>query len=161
MFDAVLLKHPTLAFFHRVWKTVLFRTIMLITILVIYLSTCLLSVSTPLLLPVDCELSERRNLELDRPEFKFQLINLQALWQPCISHLNWGPSMPGSGRSPGVGNGNPLQYSCLENSVERRAWWATVYAVAESPTWLSYWLCGTHPAFDSCGDGERFKRQPR
>ena len=36
-------------------------------------------------------LSERRNLELDRPEFKFQLINLQALWQPCISHLNWDP----------------------------------------------------------------------
>ena len=33
--------------------------------------------------------------------------------------------MPGSGRSPGEGNGNPLQHSCLENSMERRAWWAT------------------------------------
>ena len=37
--------------------------------------------------------------------------------------------IPGSGRSPGEGNGNPLQYSCLENSMDRGAWWATVYAV--------------------------------
>ena len=37
----------------------------------------------------------------------------------------------GSGRSPGVGNGNPLQYSHLENCVGRRAWWATVYGVAK------------------------------
>ena len=35
-------------------------------------------------------------------------------------------SLPGSGRSPGVGNGNPLQYSCLENSMDRGAWWVTV-----------------------------------
>ena len=33
---------------------------------------------------------------------------------------------PGSGRSPGEGNGNPLQYSCLGNPMDRRAWWATV-----------------------------------
>ena len=33
-------------------------------------------------------------------------------------------SIPGSGRSPGEGNGNPLQYSCLENSMDRGAWWA-------------------------------------
>ena len=38
-------------------------------------------------------------------------------------------SIPGSGRSPGEGNGNPLQYSCLENSVDRRAWQATVHVV--------------------------------
>ena len=36
-------------------------------------------------------------------------------------------SMPGSGRSPGVGNGNPLQYSCLENPVDRGAWRAIVH----------------------------------
>ena len=36
-------------------------------------------------------------------------------------------SIPRSGRFPGVGNGNPLQYSCLENSVDRGAWWATVH----------------------------------
>ena len=41
-------------------------------------------------------------------------------------------SIPGWGRSPGEGNGNPLQYSCLENSVDRGAWWATVHGVAKS-----------------------------
>ena len=44
---------------------------------------------------------------------------------------------PGSGRSPGVGDGNPLKYSCLENSMDRGAWWATVHGLAESQTWLS------------------------
>ena len=39
--------------------------------------------------------------------------------------------IPGLGRYPGVGNGNPLQYSCLENSMDRRAWWATVPRVAK------------------------------
>ena len=38
-------------------------------------------------------------------------------------------SIPGSGRSPGEGNGNPLQYSCLENPMDRGAWWATVHGV--------------------------------
>ena len=46
-------------------------------------------------------------------------------------------SIPGSGRSPGEGNGNPLQYSCLENPMGRGAWWATVRRVAKSGTWLS------------------------
>ena len=41
---------------------------------------------------------------------------------------------PGSGRSPGEGNGNPLQYSCLGNPMDGGAWWATVPAVAESDT---------------------------
>ena len=41
-------------------------------------------------------------------------------------------SIPGSGRSPEVGNGNPLQYSCLENFIDRGAWWATVHGVAKS-----------------------------
>ena len=39
-------------------------------------------------------------------------------------------SIPGLGRSPGEGNGNPLQYSCLENPMNREAWQATVYRVA-------------------------------
>ena len=39
---------------------------------------------------------------------------------------------PGSGRSPGAGHGNPLQYSCLENPIDRGAWRATVHRVAES-----------------------------
>ena len=46
-------------------------------------------------------------------------------------------SIPGSGRSLGVGNDIPLQYSCLENSINREAWWATVHEVAKSWTWLS------------------------
>ena len=41
-------------------------------------------------------------------------------------------SMPGSGRSPGKGNGNLLQYSCLESCMDRGAWWATVHGVAKS-----------------------------
>ena len=41
-------------------------------------------------------------------------------------------SIPGWGRSPEEGNGNPLQYSCLENFMDRRAWWATVHRVAKS-----------------------------
>ena len=66
---------------------------------------------------------------------------------PLIVYKNWGfPSgtviknplanagnardtglIPGSGRSPGVGNGNPFQYSCRKNSIDRGAWWATVH----------------------------------
>ena len=42
--------------------------------------------------------------------------------------------IPGSGRFPGEGNGNPLQYSCLENLMDRGAWWATVHGVAKSWT---------------------------
>ena len=43
-------------------------------------------------------------------------------------------SIPGLGRSPGEGNGNPLQYSCLENPTDGGAWWATVHGVAASDT---------------------------
>ena len=43
-------------------------------------------------------------------------------------------SVPGLGRSPGGGHGNPLQYSCLENPKNRGAWWATVHAVTKSQT---------------------------
>ena len=46
-------------------------------------------------------------------------------------------SIPGSVRSPGEGNGNPLQYSCLENSMDGGAWWATVHGVTKSQTRLS------------------------
>ena len=41
------------------------------------------------------------------------------------------------GRSPRVGNGNPFQYSCLENSMDREAWWNTIHGVAKTPTQLS------------------------
>ena len=53
--------------------------------------------------------------------------------------------IPGSGRSPGGGHGNPFQYSCLKNPMDRGAWWATVHGVTKSWTWLSThahrWVC--------------------
>ena len=65
--------------------------------------------------------------------------NAGEMW---VQSLGQGLS-PRSGRSPNVGNGNPLQYSCLENSMERGAWRATVPGVSKSQTWLSDWTC-TH-----------------
>ena len=53
-------------------------------------------------------------------------------------------SIPRLGRSPGGGNGNPLQYSCLEDSMDREAWWATVQGVAKSQTRLSTGSSGSH-----------------
>ena len=57
-------------------------------------------------------------------------------------------SIPGSGRSPGGGHGNPLQYSCLEDPMCRGAWRATVHGVAKSQTWLK-WL-STHTRVCVC-----------
>ena len=55
-------------------------------------------------------------------------------WACNAEHLG---SIPGLGRSPGEGNGNPLQYYCLENPMDRGTWWATVHGVAKSWTRLS------------------------
>ena len=65
----------------------------------------------------------------------------------CGRHRDTG-SIPGLGRSPGGGYGNPLQYSCLENPMDRRALWSTVYRVAESRTQLKQW--STHTAEKRC-----------
>ena len=51
--------------------------------------------------------------------------------------------IPESGRSPGGGNGNPLQYSCLENFMKRGAWWATVHRVEKRPNWELLCICIT------------------
>ena len=51
--------------------------------------------------------------------------------EPACSAGDLG-SIPESGRSPGEGNGNPLQYFCLEKSMDRGSWWATVHGVAKS-----------------------------
>ena len=51
--------------------------------------------------------------------------------EPASSAGNPG-SIPGLGRSPGEGNGNPLQYPCLENRMARGAWWAAVHGVVKS-----------------------------
>ena len=49
--------------------------------------------------------------------------------------------IPGSGRSPGGGKGNSIQYSCWENSKDRRAWWATVHGIAKSWRPLTTHIC--------------------
>ena len=53
--------------------------------------------------------------------------------------------IPGLGRSPGGGHGNPLQYSCLENPMDRGAWWATVHGVIKNWTRLSNLACMQAP----------------
>ena len=50
-------------------------------------------------------------------------------------------SIPGLGRSPAGGHGNPLQYSCLKNPMDRRAWWAAVHGVIKSQTQLKRLIC--------------------
>ena len=56
-------------------------------------------------------------------------------------------SISGSGISPGEGNGNPLQYSCLENSMDRGAWWAIVYRITKSQTRLINYHSHFHSLF--------------
>ena len=60
-------------------------------------------------------------------------------------------SITGLGSSPGEGNGNPFQYSCLENSMDRGAWWAIVLGVLKSQTWLK--RLSTH-AFLKCNSSK-------
>ena len=73
------------------------------------------------------------------------------IYKKCLAHSGTSPvarkesackardpgSIPGSGRSPGEGNDYPLQYFCLQNSMDRGAWWATVHGVAKTWTQLS------------------------
>ena len=54
-------------------------------------------------------------------------------------------SIPNSGRFPGGGHGHPLQYSCLENPMDREAWWAMVHGVTKSRTRLSNLAPAPHP----------------
>ena len=70
------------------------------------------------------------------------LLSFSGGWEGRASACNVGDpgSIPGSGRSPGEGNGNPLQYPCLENPMDRGAWWTIVHGVAELDTteWLLF-----------------------
>ena len=67
--------------------------------------------------------------------FHFQVVALVVKNLPASAEdIRDSGSILGLGRSPGEGNGNPLQYSCLENSMDGGAWWATVYGVAKSQT---------------------------
>ena len=67
-------------------------------------------------------------------------------------------SIPGSERSPRGGHGNPLQYSCLEKSMDWGAWWSTVHRIAKSQTrlkWLSTHTCGWKGVMISCSKKKR------
>jgi len=59
-------------------------------------------------------------------------------------------SIPASGRSPGGGHGNPLQYSCLENPKDRGGWWATVHGVSKTRTWLKRLSTAAAKSLQSC-----------
>ena len=61
-------------------------------------------------------------------------------------------SIPGLRRSPGGGPGNALQYSCLENPMDRGAWWVTVHRVAESDTSETTWHADTHEPGNTLGN---------
>ena len=66
-------------------------------------------------------------------------------------------SIPGSGRSPGLGNGTPLQYSCLENSMDRGAWWASPQSrkgsdTTERSSMCAHWFRASFAANESATD---------
>ena len=70
-----------------------------------------------------------------------QVVQWQRICLPMQGDPGDVVSIPGSGRSSGGGNGNQLQYSCLENPMDREAWWATAHEVAKSQTRLSTHVC--------------------
>ena len=80
--------------------------------------------------PVQTELENNRSKE-QRTSLVAQMVKASGY---NVGDLG---SIPGSGRSPGEGNGNPLWYSCLENPMDGGAWWAAVHGVAKSRTRLS------------------------
>ena len=65
--------------------------------------------------------------------------------QADVRDTGW---IPGSGRSPGGGHSNPLQYSCLENPKDRGAWWVSVHSVTQSQTWLKRQHTRTHSQWE-------------
>ena len=63
-------------------------------------------------------------------------VTLMVKKLPANAEVRDVDSVPGLGRFPGGGHGNPLQYSCLENLMDRRSWWAIVHRLSKSQTWL-------------------------
>ena len=68
---------------------------------------------------------------LHEPHFRYEARQVVLVVKNLPAKAGDTGSIPGSGRSPGGGHGNPLQYSSLENPMDRGAWWATVHGVAQ------------------------------
>ena len=76
---------------------------------------------------------------------------MQEMEETQVQSLGWVRDLgliPGLVRSPGGGNGNPLQYSCQDNPMDRKAWWATVLRVAKHWTWLNDWALTHHQIYN-------------
>ena len=80
-----------------------------------------------------------RQWRIDFPSTNFKVSLVVKNLPANVGDIRDAGSIPGSGRSPGGGHGNPLQYSCLENPMDRGAWQATVHSGTQSWTWLK-WL---------------------
>ena len=94
----------------------------------------------------------------DFTSYMYVCIYIGPLVAQMVKHLSISVgdlgSIPGSERFPGEGNGNPLQYSCLGNPVDRGGWWATVQGVTHSQTRLS------DCAYNDAGKGHRVCKNP-
>ena len=73
------------------------------------------------------------NIKISKVDIKSGFLSGTEVKRPPANAGDEG-SIPGSGRSPGEGNGNPIQCSCLENHMDRGAWWAEVHRVTKSWT---------------------------
>ena len=88
---------------------------------------------------IDCfDLLARKLIILDTDNFLNGFLQGTVVKNPPANTGGLG-SVPELGRFPNIGNGNPLQYSCLENPMDRGAWQATVYGVTKNWTWLTDW----------------------
>ena len=80
------------------------------------------------------EMGTITHMEFGEPESQMGFPSGSVVKNPLANAGDPSSIPPGSGRSPAEGTGNPLQYPCLENLMERRVWWAIVHAVAKSWT---------------------------
>ena len=89
-----------------------------------------------------CEVAQSRTW-LKRLSSRSSILPTSSAVKNLPANAGDAGSVPESGRSPGGGNGNPLQYSCLGNLKDRRAWWAIVHGgVTKDQTWLSNYSIG-------------------